>query len=263
MAHEEMTKKGAQKTGPTIYEDDASGDLFLIYGKDGGVTIDIRFEGETLWMSQAQIAELFGVTVPTINEHIQNIFREGELDEKPTIRNFRIVRPEGARQVAREIKHYNLDVIISAGYRVNSKQGTIFRRWATDRLVQFATHGFVIDKQRLMQPDASDRIAELREIIRDIRSDESNVYRELRSICAMCQDYDGASEKWREFYQHIGQADVGGDNPIRLRKSSPNALMRHRKIWVCKPGHMRISASLTLLFRKTIWPKPKRVNLTG
>lgn len=95
---------------------------------------------------------------------------------------------------------YSLDVIISVGYRVNSKEGTQFRKWATEKLVQFATKGFVIDVDRLKSPEGRDRVAELRELIRDIRSDEANVYRELRSICTMCKDYDAKSPAWRDFY---------------------------------------------------------------
>jgi hypothetical protein len=97
---------------------------------------------------------------------------------------------------------FSLDMVISVGYRVSSKQATLFRRWATDKLVQFATKGFVVDTTRLKSPDYRDRVAELRDIIRDIRSDEANVYRELRSICAMCQDYDGTSDQWHEFYRN-------------------------------------------------------------
>jgi hypothetical protein len=93
-------------------------------------------------------------------------------------------------------------MVISVGYRVASKQATLFRKWATDKLVQFATKGFVVDAPRLKNPEYRDRIAELKEIIRDIRSDEANVYRELRSICAMCQDYDGQSEEWHDFYRN-------------------------------------------------------------
>ena len=101
----------------------------------------------------------------------------------------------------RPVALYSLDMVISVGYRVSSAQATVFRRWATGVLVQFAKKGFVIDAPRLKQPENADRVAELREIIRDIRSDEANVYRELRTICAMCQDYDGTTEAAREFYQ--------------------------------------------------------------
>lgn len=149
-----------------------------------------------------QIAQLFGVDRSVITKHITNVYAEGELDPESTSAKIAQVRQEGARTVERQIEHYSLDVVISVGYRVSSAQATIFRRWATGVLVQFAKKGFVVDSQRLKQPENADRIAELRDIIRDIRADETNVYRELRSICAMCQDYDGGSEFWVEFYRN-------------------------------------------------------------
>lgn len=189
--------------GPVhLSEDLDTGDKFLIYGTDTGIRVELRLGGDTFWMTQAQMAELFGVNVRTVSEHLSNVFGEGELSEEATIRNFRIVRSEGPRQVSRDINHYNLDVVISVGYRVSSKQGTLFRKWATGVLVQFATKGFVIDAERLKNPTEYDRIIELRDIIRDIRASEANVYAELRRICAMCQDYDPHSEMSREFYQH-------------------------------------------------------------
>lgn len=184
-----------------LQEDEATGDRFLVYSTDKGLRLDIRYEGETLWMTQAQIAELFGVTRQSVNSHVNNIYEEGELDREATCKEILQVREEGGREVNRRTLIHNLDAIIAVGYRVSTKQGTLFRRWATDKLVQFATKGFVIDSIRLKQPENADRLAELREIIRDIRSDEANVYRELRRICAMCQDYDGDSEKWRDFYR--------------------------------------------------------------
>lgn len=198
-----MASDGPRKTEPVhLVQDADTGDRFLVYETERGIKAELRYEGEALWMTQAQMAGLFGVTVPTINVHLRNVYAEGELNEVPTIRNFLIVRMEGARNVTREVKHYNLDAVISVGYRVSSKQGTLFRKWATEKLVQFAAKGFVIDVERLKEPGSSDRFAELREIIRDIRSDEANVYRELRAICAMCQDYDSGSDTWRDFYQH-------------------------------------------------------------
>lgn len=186
-----------------LTEDETTGGRFLIYGTDKGVRIELRYEGDTLWMTQAQMADLFGVDRRTINEHLGNIYKEGELDHSATCRNFRQVRQEGSRQVTREIPQYNLDAVISVGYRVSSRQATLFRIWATDKLVQFATKGFVIDAERLKKPEDQDRLAELREIIRDIRSDEANVYRELRRICAMCQDYNEKPQAWRIFYTHM------------------------------------------------------------
>nr|WP_298683177.1 RhuM family protein [uncultured Dongia sp.] len=185
-----------------LVEDAESGDRFLVYGTEKGLRLDIRYEGETLWMTQAQISQLFGVDRSVITKHIANIYADGELDAEATCAKIAHVRQEGSRQVERQIEHYNLDMVISVGYRVSSTQATLFRRWATSVLVQFAKKGFVVDSRRLKQPDNADRVAELREIIRDIRSDEANIYRELKKICAMCQDYDGTLESARDFYQH-------------------------------------------------------------
>lgn len=183
-----------------LQEDERTGDRFLVYGTDKGLRLDIRYEGEALWMTQAQVAQLFGVDRSVVTKHIANIYAEAELDAEATSAKIAQVRQEGSRRVERQIEHYTLDMVISVGYRVSSAQATLFRRWATEKLVQFATKGFVIDSNRLKQPEHADRLAELREIIRDIRSDEANVYRELRRICALCQDYDGDSPAWRDFY---------------------------------------------------------------
>lgn len=185
-----------------LQEDEATGSRFLIYGDGTGIHIELNYEGDQLWMNQAQAAELFGVSVSSISRHIANIYEEGELDRAATFAEIETVRVEGGRQVARTIEHYSLDMIISVGYRVSSKRATMFRKWATEKLVQFATKGFVVDAPRLKNPENRDRIKELRDIIRDIRSDEANIYRELRSICAMCQDYDGQSPEWHEFYKN-------------------------------------------------------------
>lgn len=164
-----------------LQEDAATGGRFLIYGDGASVQVEVAYEGDALWMTQAQIAALFGRDVSNISRHIANIVEEGELDESN-------LRKSQIATSTKPITLYSLDMVISVGYRVSSKQATLFRRWATDKLVQFATKGFVIDSVRLKRPDSRDRVAELKEIIRDIRSDEANVYRELRTICAMCQD---------------------------------------------------------------------------
>jgi len=177
-----------------LIEDPATGDRFLVYATGKGLQLDIRYEGETLWMTQAQIAELFGRERSSITKHISNIFEEGELEETTSVQ--KVHKSQG-----RPALLYNLDMVISVGYRVSSAQATLFRRWATGILVQFAKKGFVVDSPRLKQPENADRIAELREIIRDLRSDEANLYRELRKICAMCQDYDGSTEQSRSFFQ--------------------------------------------------------------
>jgi len=185
-----------EEAGPIrLIEDEKTGDRFLVYGTEKGFRLDIKFEGETLWMTQAQISELFGRDISVISRHINNIIEEGELDEKSNLQKMQIAFSD------RPVILYSLDMVISVGYRVSSAQATVFRRWATGILVQYAKKGFVVDSQRLKQPDASDRIKELREIIRDIRSDEANIYRELKEICSMCQDYDGKSEEARIFYE--------------------------------------------------------------
>lgn len=177
-----------------LVEDEETGDRFLVYSTEKGIQLDIRFGGDTLWMTQAQIADLFGRDRTTITRHINNVIEEGELDEATSVQKVHI-------SLGRPVAIYNLDMVISVGYRVSSAQATLFRRWATGILVQFAKKGFVVDSPRLKRPESADRVAELREIIRDIRSDEANVYRELRSICAVCQDYDGTTEVARAFYQ--------------------------------------------------------------
>lgn len=177
-----------------LVEDEETGDRFLVYDTSLGMRLDIKFEGDSLWMTQAQIAQLFGRDVGTVSRHIKNIFEEEELDEATSLQKVQTT-------IGRPAILYSLDMVISVGYRVSSAQATVFRRWATQVLVQYAKKGFVVDKPRLRQPEFADRIAELREIIRDLRSDEGNVYRELKRICAMCQDYDGKTETAQKFFQ--------------------------------------------------------------
>ena len=131
-------KKNNQKSQVVIYQ-----------AKSGAIELRGDFSRETVWASQTQIAEAFEVNVRTINEHIQNIFKTGELNEKATIRNFRIVQKEGERKVDRDVKHYNLDMILSVGYRVNSKRATLFRQWATKTLRGYIVDGFAVNKKRI------------------------------------------------------------------------------------------------------------------
>ena len=183
-----------------VVEDEATGNRFLVYTTKGNVTVDLLFDGDEPWFTTRDIATMFGVTVPTASEHIQRFRDDGELDDS-TIREFLTVRREGRRDVSRSITHYGLDVAMYVGFRVNSLEGRLFRRWATQSLVQLAKHGFVIDKRKLR--GHPDRLRELRLIIADIRSDEANMYAELREICAMCQDYDSASPTSRNFFAHF------------------------------------------------------------
>ena len=135
--------------------EDKNNKIIIYNAEDGQTKIDVRLEHETVWLSQAQMAELFDKDVKTINGHIKNVFSEGELEENPTIRKFQIVQKEGSRAVERSIDHYNLDIIISVGYRVSSFRGTQFRIWATQRLKEYMVKGFTMDDERLAEGKVS------------------------------------------------------------------------------------------------------------
>lgn len=184
---------------PLRLQEDDTGARFLVYVTDLGVRHELRFEGEQPWFTQKQLADMFGVQVPTVYEHIQRFTDDGEL-EKSTIRDFLIVRQEGSRKVERLIAHYTLDVAFYVGYRVNSTAGVLFRKWATAVLIQFATKGFVIDKDRLKDPDDPSIVDHLGDIIDEIRAAGANAFREVKTLCAACADYDGSTEKAAAFF---------------------------------------------------------------
>lgn len=185
-----------------VYEDELTGNRLVPYVTGKGVELDCLFDGEEPWFTEADLAAMFGVTVPTVRSHIQSFMSDGELDES-TVRDFDRVRQEGARTVKRQISHYSLDVALYVGYRVNSSEGKLFRRWSTKMLVQLVTKGFVVNERRLKGGENAERLKELRQIIADLRSEEANLYAELRAICAMCQDYDPHSDAARKFYQFM------------------------------------------------------------
>ncbi len=177
--------------------------LLLYQAGDGATRLEVRLENETVWLSQAQMAELFLKDVRTINEHLVNIYDEAELSREATIRKFRIVRFEGGREVAREIEHYNLDVIISVGYRVNSLRGTQFRIWATQRLREYIVKGFALDDERLKRGGGGNYFDELLARIRDIRSSERIFWKKVLDIYATSIDYDSGAEATRSFFKQI------------------------------------------------------------
>jgi hypothetical protein len=180
-----------------------TGNLMLIYRQSNQIKVEFKYSQNMLWMTQAQISEIFNVDRSVITKHIRNIYDEGELAENATCAKIAHVQNEGERKVKRDIKTYDLNVIISVGYRVSSQQATLFRIWATDKIVQFATKGFVIDAARLKGGADHNHLKELRETIRDIRASEANLYREVRTICSMCQDYDASSAATRIMYATI------------------------------------------------------------
>lgn len=176
----------------------------LIYATPKGINVELAVHDGTLWANQAQMAEMFGVKQPTISEHISHVFSEGELqDDDATHRKFRLVRTEGGKKVNREIDHYDLNVLISVGYRVGSNPGTMFRIWATDKLFQILTKGFYVDVERLKNQGEPDALNQFRKIAREIRTSIRNSYREVLRLCTLCSDYDGKSETAREFFMDM------------------------------------------------------------
>lgn len=175
----------------------------LIYTTDdGGIRIDVRIVDETVWLTQAQMADLFGKARNTVTEHIHNVFDEGELDENSVCRKFRHTAADGKNY---EVIYYNLDVIISVGYRVKSHRGTQFRQWATGRLREYIIKGFTLDDKRLREGrTATDYFDELIDRIRDIRASEANFYQKIKDIYRDCSiDYDPHAETSQQFYQMV------------------------------------------------------------
>ncbi len=168
-------------------------EIVIFKTADDKVSIDVRFEGETVWLSQQQMAELYQTSRTNVVEHIKNIYEEEELDADSTCRNFRQVQKEGNRSVSREIPFYNLDMIISLGYRVKSKIATQFRQWATKRLNEYIRKGFTMDDERLKEAGGGDYWKELLTRIRDIRSSEKVMYRQVLDLYATSADYNPKS----------------------------------------------------------------------
>ena len=180
-------------------------ELILYQAEDGQTRIEVQLQDKTVWMSQLAMAELFQTTVANINIHLRNVYDEKELDEHSTVKDYLIVRREGARNVQRAVRHYNLDVIIAVGYRVKSNRGTQFRRWATERLNEYLVKGFTMDDKHLKEGAniGLDYFDELLERIRDIRSSEKRFYQKIRDIYKLAVDYDPKAEETLEFFQIV------------------------------------------------------------
>ena len=229
-------------------------EIILYQTEDGRTRIQCRFEKETLWLTQVLISDLFEKDVRTINEHLVNIFEEGELSREATIRKFRIVRTEGRREVAREIEHYNLDAILAVGFRVSSHRGTQFRQWALGRLHEYLVKGFTMDDERLKNPPGKghiDYFDELLARIRDIRSSERRFYQKVLDIYATSVDYTPDTEVSQRFFAAVqnkmhwaahGQtaaevihARVDADQPFMgLRTTRPGGIIRKEDVSIAK-----------------------------
>jgi hypothetical protein len=179
------------------------GELLIYQTEDGQTRIQVRVEHETVWLTQKQMTELFQTTKQNISLHIQNVFEEGELQAAATVKEYLTVQTEGDRQVERLVEHYNLDVIISVGYRVKSLRGTQFRIWATQRLREYIVKGFTMDDERLKQAGGGNYFDELLDRIRDIRSSERVFWQKVLDIYATSIDYDKSADTSKLFFQTV------------------------------------------------------------
>lgn len=187
-------------------EKNNNNEILIYQSQDGTIKVDVLFEGETVWLSQAQICTLFGKSKATISEHIKRIFEEGELKEEVVVRKYRTTTQHGAMEdktQSHEVNYYNLDVIISVGYRVKSQQGTQFRIWATQRLRDYITKGFALNDERFKTGSSMNYFKELLERIREIRLSERVFYQQIKDIYATSIDYDPSDEMTLSFYKEV------------------------------------------------------------
>lgn len=208
------------------------GEIIVYQSEDGGNRIRVLLEGETVWLTQAMIAELYQTTVPNVNIHLKNIYDTGELTEPATIKEYLIVRREGSRQVSRKVLHYNLEAILAVGYRVQSPRGVQFRQWATARLHEYLVKGFTLDDERLKGGGGLvDYFDELLARIREIRASEARVYQRIREIFALACDYREGEEETQRFFatmqnkMHHAATGMTAAEIIRRRADSAKANM--------------------------------------
>ena len=229
------------------------GDIILYEANNGITRIEVRVQGETVWLSQGQIAELFGTTKQNISIHVKNIFEEGELTEEATVKESLTVQKEGDRGVARRIDYYNLDLIISVGYRVKSVVATRFRQWATARLREYIVKGFTLDDERLKGTGGGTYWKELLDRIRDIRSSEKALYRQVLDLYATSTDYDPKSDTAVEFFKvvqnklHYATNQHTAAETIHRRADSKKDFMGLTTFAGALPKHSEISIAKNYL----------------
>ena len=204
-------------------------EILIYQNESGNIKVDVRFEDGSIWLSQAQICELFGKAKSTISEHIKAIFEEGELSPISTVRNYRTVQKEGSREVERDIEYYNLDMIIAIGFRVRSSTGTKFRIWANDKLKEYITKGFVLNDERFKNGNSMGYFDELQKRLRDIRISEKFFYQKIKDIYMTSIDYDPKDEKTIEFFKIV-------QNKLLWAVSSQTAAeLVHNRVDMSKP----------------------------
>lgn len=190
----ELKKSGSEISKP-------SHSFFIV--EDGKTKIDVKLEDETVWLTQAQMAELFQTTKQNVSLHINNAFKEDELNHESTVKKYLTVQTEGERTVSRSVNYYNLDVVISVGYRVKSLRGTQFRRWALEVLKEYLIKGFAMNDALLKKAGGGNYWKELLERIRDIRSSEKVIYRQVLDLYATSVDYDPRAQESLEFFKTV------------------------------------------------------------
>ena len=204
-------------------------EILIYQNESGNIKVDVRFEDGSIWLSQAQICELFGKAKSTISEHIKAIFEEEELNPISTVRNYRTVQKEGNREVERDIEYYNLDMIIAIGFRVRSSTGTKFRIWANDKLKEYITKGFVLNDERFKNGNSIGYFDELQKRLRDIRISEKFFYQKIKDIYMTSIDYDPKDEKTIEFFKIV-------QNKLLWAVSSQTAAeLVHNRVDMSKP----------------------------
>ncbi|MCT7447344.1 virulence RhuM family protein [Aliarcobacter skirrowii] len=204
-------------------------EILIYQNESGNIKVDVRFEDGSIWLSQAQICEVFGKAKSTISEHIKAIFEEEELNPISTVRNYRTVQKEGNREVERDIEYYNLDMIIAIGFRVRSSTGTKFRIWANDKLKEYITKGFVLNDERFKNGNSMSYFDELQKRLRDIRISEKFFYQKIKDIYMTSIDYDPKDEKTIEFFKIV-------QNKLLWAVSSQTAAeLVHNRVDMSKP----------------------------
>jgi hypothetical protein len=256
-----MTKKTPDPVG-------ADSDLLLYTAADGTVKVRVLFKDETAWLTQKDLADLFGVKPPAISKHLKNIYDSGELDEIATVSKMETVRSEGERDVVRTIDIYNLDVIIAVGYRVNSYQATQFRIWATKVLREFVIKGFALDDERMKRGTAAfgkDYFEELLERIREIRASERRFYQKITDIYALSVDYDPDAPLTREFFSTVQNKlhwAITGQTAAELIHASVDASKPHMGLstWKRAPDGKILKSDVTVAKNYLSAPHIKELN---
>jgi hypothetical protein len=228
------------------------GQIVLYQTEDGRQRIEVHLENETVWLTQAAMAELFQTTIPNVNIHLKRIYAEAELVEGATIKEYLIVRSEGGRRVERRVKHYSLEAILAVGYRVRSHRGTQFRQWATARLREYIVKGFVLDDERLSEPGGIDYFDELLDRIRAIRASEKRFYQKIRDIYALSADYDARHPMTEQFFATVQNKMLyaaTGKTAAELIDSRANAALPNMGLTTWKGagrGHALTKADTTI-----------------